>query len=109
MILTKVTLDRNQLKALREPDKTFFISIGHMANEVNIITKLMYWVSNSDPDNDAEQSGQFAYLHNPLHAGHRFRCMLDTDSDGCWTSIPAHGGHSESPGLSARGEYSSAG
>ena len=32
-------------------------------------------------------------VHIPMHAGHRFQRMLDTDSDGCWTPIPMDAGH----------------
>ncbi len=72
MRLIKVELDKKKLLAIPESEATFFLSLGHICNEINAATKLLYWSGNLKPEGEADEHGQFAlslYLTRVL-AGH---------------------------------------
>lgn len=74
MKVIRVELDKNKLLALPQSEATFFLSLGHVCNEINAVTKLLFWSSNYKTEGEAEEHGQFAlslYLTRVL-AGHLY-------------------------------------
>lgn len=57
MKVIDVHLDQSRLLLLPEDDRTLYFSLGHAANEVNMLAKLLYWSSNGLARNEAEQRG----------------------------------------------------
>jgi hypothetical protein len=57
MKVIDVQLNQSKLLLLPENDRTLYFSLGHAANEVNALAKLLYWASNGLVRNDAEQRG----------------------------------------------------
>lgn len=62
MELTKVELDREKLLALSPQEYTFFLSFGHHANEINAVTKLMYWAADGDEVDSPQEHGRQTML-----------------------------------------------
>ena len=60
MKIIDVQLDKSKLLLLPEEERTLYFSLGHAVNEVNALTKLLYWSSNGSSKNEAEQRGQEA-------------------------------------------------
>ena len=52
MVIHKVTISKEQLNLLPEKERVFFIQIGHLANELTILTKLLIY-AHSDSEIDA--------------------------------------------------------
>ncbi len=78
MELTKVRLDRDKLLALSEDEYTFFVALGHHSNEVNAITKLIYWSADNEDGGGPEGDGRHTILQillrllaGKLHEGWR--------------------------------------
>lgn len=57
MKVIDVQFDQSKLLLLPEDERTLYFSLGHAANEVNALTKLLYWASNGLARNEAEQHG----------------------------------------------------
>ena len=60
MKVIKVELERDRILSMPEIEHTFFLALGHVANEINAITKMMYWASNTAGQNEVNQHGSFA-------------------------------------------------
>jgi hypothetical protein len=58
MKVIDVQLDKSKLLLMPEDERILYFSLGHAVNEVNALTKLLYWVSNGLARNDAEQRGR---------------------------------------------------
>lgn len=57
MKVLDVQLDQSKLLLIPEDERTLYFSLGHAANEVNALAKLLYWASNGLARNEAEQRG----------------------------------------------------
>lgn len=57
MKVIDVHLDQSKLLLIPENERTLYFSLGHAANEVNALAKLLYWASNGLARNEAEQRG----------------------------------------------------
>jgi hypothetical protein len=58
MNVISIRLDIEKLKQLPDKERAFFIGLGHISNEINALTKMMYWAANAPERNDAEINGQ---------------------------------------------------
>jgi hypothetical protein len=58
MKIIDITLDKDKLLQLPEPERTLYLALGHAANENNALAKLLYCSSNSPARNDAEDHGR---------------------------------------------------
>lgn len=59
MKVIKVELDKDRILSMPELEHTFFFALGHVANEINATTKMMYWAANAPNKNDVDQHGNF--------------------------------------------------
>jgi hypothetical protein len=57
MKVIEVRLDRDRLLTLPTPERIFFLALGHVTNEVNAITKILYWAANGPTAIEAEANG----------------------------------------------------
>jgi len=62
MKVINIQLQRDKLLSIPQDERRFFVSIGHSANEINAITKLMYWASITSINSQAEDHGRFTIL-----------------------------------------------
>ncbi len=62
MNVIKVRLNSEKLKQLPGEDRNLFIGLGHIFNEINAITKMLYWTCNAPQQNKAEENGQYAMI-----------------------------------------------
>lgn len=62
MKVVEITLHRDKLLALPELERTFFIGLGHFANEINAVTKLLYWAAVPEKPNSVEDRGNFVMM-----------------------------------------------
>jgi len=60
MKVIRVEIGKNELLSIPELDYTFFLALGHVSNEINAITKMMYWAANTPIHNEAEDHGRFS-------------------------------------------------
>jgi len=60
--LSKVELDRNELLELSDDELTFFLAFGDHANEINAVTKLMYWAGGEDAAASPQAHGRQTML-----------------------------------------------
>jgi len=49
----KAVISKDQLTSVTEQERVFFLSIGHFANEVNVLQKMLLWSSDFDAQPDA--------------------------------------------------------
>ncbi len=59
MKVIKVELDKDRILSMPELEHTFFLALGHVANEINATTKMMYWAANAPNKKDVDQHGNF--------------------------------------------------
>jgi hypothetical protein len=50
MHVNLLTMDRARLSGVPEVERTFVFGIGHIANEVNVLQKLLYWTAPSEDE-----------------------------------------------------------
>jgi hypothetical protein len=62
MELTRIRLDRDRLLEVPQEQCKFFIALGHHSNEVNAITKLMYWCAGGEEDEGPQSHGRYTIL-----------------------------------------------
>ena len=62
MDLTKVELDKEKLLSLTVPERTFFLALGHLSNELNASPKLLYWAANAPLDHEVHEAGQYSLM-----------------------------------------------
>jgi hypothetical protein len=62
MKVIDVQLDQSKLLLLPKDERTLYFSLGHAANEVSALAKLLYWVSNGLARNEAEQRSHEALV-----------------------------------------------
>lgn len=60
MKVIDVQLDQSKLLLLPEDERTLYFSLGHAANEINALAKLLYWAANGLARNEAERRGREA-------------------------------------------------
>lgn len=61
MSISIFKLDKEKLCSLPINESKFFIMFGHIFNEINALTKLLYWSSNNFSDNLIDINGGFTY------------------------------------------------
>lgn len=62
MKVIDVQLQKDRLLTVPELERTLFLALGHAANELNAITKMLYWAANAPANTDAEDHGRFTIL-----------------------------------------------
>lgn len=60
MKVIKVEIGKDKLLSIPELDFTFFLALGHVSNEINATTKMMFWATNTPIHNEAEDHGRFS-------------------------------------------------
>ena len=58
MRIIDVQLNKDRLLAISDKERTLFLAFGHVANELNALTKMLYWSGSAPIRNDAEARGQ---------------------------------------------------
>ncbi len=58
MNVIAVRLNKDKLITLPDAERVFFIGLGHISNEINAITKMLYWSAGTPQRNNAEINGQ---------------------------------------------------
>lgn len=58
MKIIRVELEKNKLLSIPEDECIFFIVLGHVANELNAFTKMLYWSANTPANNEIEDHGR---------------------------------------------------
>lgn len=67
MKVTRIKLEKDKLLMIPETERTFFIALGHIINEVNALTKMLYWASRAPERNEVESDGKFTLLLLFIH------------------------------------------
>ena len=62
MELTRIAIDKEKLFSLDESEITLFLGLGHLTNEINATTKLLYWSANATTDQEANEKGQLSLM-----------------------------------------------
>jgi hypothetical protein len=62
MKVIRVQIEKDKLLSIPDVESTFFLALGHVANEINAITKMLYWAANTPAENDAEDHGRFTMM-----------------------------------------------
>ncbi|MEN4040827.1 MAG: hypothetical protein ROW52_12000 [Anaerolineaceae bacterium] len=62
MKIIKVEIGKDQLLSIPELEYTFFLSLGHIVNEINAVTKMMYWASITPTYHEADENGRFDFV-----------------------------------------------
>ena len=63
MKVIRVELGKGQLLAMPEPERAFFLTLGHILNELNALTRMMYWAAGTPAkENSPEDHGRFAVV-----------------------------------------------
>ena len=59
MNVIRVHIDRKKLMSLPDDERILFLSLGLFVNEINALTRMLYWAANrkSDKLNEAEENG----------------------------------------------------
>jgi hypothetical protein len=60
MKVIDIKLNKDKLLQLPELERTLYLALGHEANEINALAKMLYWASNAPARNSAEERGRFA-------------------------------------------------
>jgi hypothetical protein len=50
MRINLLTMDHARLSSVPEIERTFVLGIGHIANEIDILQKLLYWMAPEEDD-----------------------------------------------------------
>lgn len=58
MDVIEIDIDSNKLKQLPFEEQILFIGLGHIYNEINALTKILYWATICPVKNEAETNGQ---------------------------------------------------
>jgi hypothetical protein len=61
MKVIRVEIGKYKLQDIPKDEYTFFLALGHAVDEINAITKMMYWAANTNTPtkNDPEDHGRF--------------------------------------------------
>jgi hypothetical protein len=57
-----VQLDKTKLLGLPEPERSLFLGLGHVANEINALTKMLYWAAGTPAPTAAQEHGRFTMM-----------------------------------------------
>ena len=60
MSVIKVQIDKENLQSANPRERSFFIAMAHLANEINILNKLYFWAGETSTTNQAEENGKTA-------------------------------------------------
>ena len=62
MKVTRVHISKDQLLAIPEAERTFFLALAHMFNEINALTKMLYWAAHAPDSTEAEDHGRLSTM-----------------------------------------------
>ena len=62
MRLTRVEISKDRLLAIPEAERTFFLALAHLFNEINALTKMLYWAASAPDTTEAEDHGRLATM-----------------------------------------------
>jgi len=62
MKIVSVELSKPKLLGMLDGERSFFFGLGHIANEINAVTKVLYWAAGAPGRNDAETHGRLTFL-----------------------------------------------
>lgn len=60
MSVVRVQINKENLKSVDPKERSFFITMAHLANEINILNKLFFWAKETKSSNNAEKNGNRA-------------------------------------------------
>jgi len=59
---TKLRIDKSDLLSIPEVERTFFLALGHASNEINALTKMLYWSAGTPAGTVAEYHGRYSSM-----------------------------------------------
>lgn len=60
MSVYKSKFNKEKLKSANTTERTFFLIIAHLSNELNVLNKLYFWAGEYPTSNEVEESGKIA-------------------------------------------------